>query len=549
MEKSPSSNLTPEAQKRLEALHKPYYDEVYGDAKRLSELDKQGLAEQSLEEASAYDRHMEGMAQLPNDDPASEKGAETRRTEFIDQIQDLNNQSSPALERDARMWDEAYEMNNEFDANKIVEAEAHQAAIQAKIDANPQLRRVEMMTRELTELKSSLASLDADEATKQQSHVDDLEDRIQDLLGKYEDAEDFDREVADTLLERVVAEPNAQGEAAPITAAEKSNDSQKTENQTHEEKEVDETDPVAQASDIANSLSDSKVQEALEANPDTAKAVADALTEAQRLAEEPVSTPEDTDNTSDARLKQPTKMPTGPTLTERLESEENGGSTASKEVVLVKSLPSNEVAVRPEDQSKDKADLSDPSIASVDVNGNPLYFNDKFVQRMEQGGSFKRAWGSLREKIANRERGRKGLKVALGMMAGLTMAAGIAGALSGDKAPSENHDVDSGTSASADPSKGTETKPTPPAPTETQSAHDKLLKSEAWNIPQGGGGEQMMNRLHVDKSIWYENEAEFQKKYPGEAYWMQDGHVGLRDPGALPMSAREFWVTKIEQQK
>ena len=79
------------------------------------------------------------------------------------------------------------------------------------------------------------------------------------------------------------------------------------------------------------------------------------------------------------------------------------------------------------------------------------------------------------------------------------------------------------------------------------TAHAELLNSDAWNIPKGSGGEALMDRLGVDKSVWYEHQNEFLDRFPNEAYRMADGNVGFDDPGRLSKNAIDFWAQYAEK--
>lgn len=70
---------------------------------------------------------------------------------------------------------------------------------------------------------------------------------------------------------------------------------------------------------------------------------------------------------------------------------------------------------------------------------------------------------------------------------------------------------------------------------------NELLDSTAWNIPEGSGGEALMDRLGVDKSVWYEHQNEFLQQFPDEAYRMPDGNVGFDNSGRLSREAIDFW--------
>lgn len=67
-----------------------------------------------------------------------------------------------------------------------------------------------------------------------------------------------------------------------------------------------------------------------------------------------------------------------------------------------------------------------------------------------------------------------------------------------------------------------------------------------FKIPEGSGGEALMDRLGVDKQVWYDNQNEFLRKFPNEAYRMSDGNVGFADNGRLSKDAIKFWAKKSD---
>jgi hypothetical protein len=538
MEKSPSSNLTPEAAKRLEALKQPYNDEVYGDAETLGQLDKEGLAKQRLEEASAYDRHMEEMAQRSNYDPASEKGAQARRNEFIDSLDNLNNQPSAALEHDSQMLDEAHEMNEQFDTNKVAEAKAHEAAVQAKINSDPQLRRVEMMANELSELKASTASLDADEATKQLNRADELEKQITDLLGKYEDVEGFDREAADTLLERVAAEPEAP-KVSKIPEVEEPKEDKAEEAQ--EVQEVDETDPESQMEDIVATLNDPQVK----VNSETQEAIAEELRAVRRLADENIQAElaarvkaengADTNNldqATDAHF-----VPTGRSVGGLAETfDRNTLAAKSKEVD--EQEPQDVVSGEQKlyfDDSKYKAESN--WVEKI-AESHPVSTLKGLYSRLRK--RFVEARASQNEQGTEGSKERKGLKrIGKALGAAAIVGGSILGvaALFGDKGPAEH--VDSGTNAPANPNAGSSETQAKPTTTETQNkwSHD------ARTVVKGEGLYQTYEDMGIPRAEWpgLMNKM-LHSKDPNittYTYKMQDGNLGWSAPSKNATSVLE----------
>lgn len=75
---------------------------------------------------------------------------------------------------------------------------------------------------------------------------------------------------------------------------------------------------------------------------------------------------------------------------------------------------------------------------------------------------------------------------------------------------------------------------------------------ESLNIPQGGGGEQLLQAINrefwpngvmaIDQSAWYDIEDQLVRDYPQDFYRMADGHVGLMRPGYISEQAKNGLV-------
>ncbi|OYX42547.1 hypothetical protein B7Y94_03170 [Candidatus Saccharibacteria bacterium 32-49-12] len=66
------------------------------------------------------------------------------------------------------------------------------------------------------------------------------------------------------------------------------------------------------------------------------------------------------------------------------------------------------------------------------------------------------------------------------------------------------------------------------------------LPQEAFNIPEGGGGEALFEKLGLDGANWYKIENELLDTFPNDFYRMENGHVGIARPGLLPQEVRDF---------
>jgi len=203
-------------------------------------------------------------------------------------------------------------------------------------------------------------------------------------------------------------------------------------------------------------------------------------------------------------------------------------------------------------------DTTDNTVATTSVNSELLGINPKYksdsnrLERLAEGIDLKNLKKAMKRageifKFKGRERGSKGTKMALGAIAGIGLIVGgafIAKAVTNNNSPEK---VTAGTSATPNPSPSeSQAKPTETAEKTDPTA--EILKSDAWNIPKGSGGEALIQRLGVDKGVWYANEEEFVKEFPGEAFRMNDRHIGLANPGALSPNAIQFWANKAQQK-
>lgn len=71
------------------------------------------------------------------------------------------------------------------------------------------------------------------------------------------------------------------------------------------------------------------------------------------------------------------------------------------------------------------------------------------------------------------------------------------------------------------------------------AAPEVIVPNEAFNIPDGGGGEQLFNGLGIDTAKWYANEDSLLANFPNDFYRMDGGHVGIARPGYLSQGAQD----------
>ena len=82
-------------------------------------------------------------------------------------------------------------------------------------------------------------------------------------------------------------------------------------------------------------------------------------------------------------------------------------------------------------------------------------------------------------------------------------------------------------------------KPEPALVDEAVPVPEAIVPNEAFNIPSGGGAEQLFNRLNINPSKWYANQESFLANFPKDFYRMDGGGVGIAHPGYLSQGAQE----------
>lgn len=60
------------------------------------------------------------------------------------------------------------------------------------------------------------------------------------------------------------------------------------------------------------------------------------------------------------------------------------------------------------------------------------------------------------------------------------------------------------------------------------------------NVLNGEGGESLLDRNDIDSSSWYGFQDDLMNRYPDEFYRMEDGNVGLQNPGNLSTGAQQY---------
>lgn len=404
-------------------------------------------------------------------------------------------------------------------------------------------------------------------------HEQRAKDQFDRLVAEYEEREDYDPIIAAAIDELAI--PSTLEESDTDTEGhDVSSEDEEKKTSGKDKAPVDEADPASQALDLISAWNDAESRKGIKEDPEKLKALSEELAKLQKELDEAAKAADETNKKAKTLKNWGGGISALQEPKETREDEEAHHFVKDREDAHEQAIPINaefdaDVAAKEAEADKtrvhDKNEAWTEALLEQDRRDLPEDWDEALVEQEERR---LRDWDAAIEedKWRNRfqptpapqrrrfERTRSRLekmfgtptKKALGVLA-LAAATGALGwALSPDKA-ADSH-VDSGTNATATPDKPSETKTPVNAEAKPKTAHEKLLESPAWNIPNGGGGEQMMNRLHVDKGVWYANEAEFLKEHPDEAYRMSDGHVGFSDPGKLSMNSIKFWADKVEHQ-
>jgi len=251
-ETAPRSNPRLDDFEANKAAHEreQFENELYADAGKGDFSDE---ARKRVEEADAYERHMEELAKRERTPLNDDNSAEAIRARIDASYKfDADHPESRAYDQE---WDDAIAENDRHDADKMNEefdAKAKADAIEAKIAADPKLRRMNYLAEQIAELRNKPVDENADDDI---IRLKGLEDNLESYLSKYAESDDFDAELADLMIERSAAAPAAKEKEAEKTDEKKARSPEEySETDSPEQMIADisdliskETDPVKRA--------------------------------------------------------------------------------------------------------------------------------------------------------------------------------------------------------------------------------------------------------------------------------------------------------------
>jgi hypothetical protein len=170
-----------------------FESELYAEA---GSTDFSDEARNRVEEADAYERHMEEMAKRERTPLNDDNSADAIRARISATYNfDAEHPESRAYNQE---WDDAIAENEARDAKKVAEDEALVAKFAEKGSGN--LRLMDRISKEIHELRNKAVDPETDDEDARR--LDELENRLQELLERYSESEDYDPAIADMMIDR-----------------------------------------------------------------------------------------------------------------------------------------------------------------------------------------------------------------------------------------------------------------------------------------------------------------------------------------------------------
>jgi hypothetical protein len=165
-------------------------------------------AKRRVEEADAYERHMEALANNTSD--TVNWNTDWNASKDLD----LESQPSPGYEKE---WNDAVEQHR----NSKAEAEAKEADIVSKMAADVRVRQMAGIAASIAEINATQVT--ADNEARLTQALADKQDRLQDLLVKFSDTSELSAEDKDVIIGRIIDMTERQ-QAEAVSEAEQSED-------------------------------------------------------------------------------------------------------------------------------------------------------------------------------------------------------------------------------------------------------------------------------------------------------------------------------------
>lgn len=426
---------------RLEQEQLDFENAIYGEEAGITDISDE--AEQRISEADAYQAHLEKMSERPTVD-YSDSSARRETLDFAG----LNEEPTYAAEREQKVMD---------------------AALEAKFAADPKLRRLEGVSKEVHELREQLVN--ADNAEELGKKLENREDALAELLMAYTKSDDYDPALAQVFVDRTdmasldeaskkaFDEENERRAFKATLAAPKSGKEQQS-----QAEQTSETEPAKIDGSIAEVDVDDEPAVDVETETEPAKPVDAAAALSPLQTGESAHYAEYT-HTFEADPKSKSIANLGGGI-ERLRDAEAQAADAEQQADLAarEALTQQATAAAGETRPQDLTDAERERNAFLDQNANRFESNrfERFAE--DPLGTMKSAFNRLRKGFSNAYAERKARRAAgsetqddqerkrfprlnkkmTALIGGIAIAAGAVGttiALKGDSASSEHVDA------------------------------------------------------------------------------------------------------------
>lgn len=209
----------------------------------------------------------------------------------------------------------------------------------------------------------------------------------------------------------------------------------------------------------------------------------------------------------------------------------------------------------------DDEDIASASDSAIDQDAvEPTVGKELEVRENPAAEVVKKTWlNRLTEKFSKKREAKEGedrkthsLKVLGGVVIASLLLAGTA-TLSNHLRNDSDRQIEVPDNNTDDSEQQNGDKQTAPSGNHSAEANDEtmqkerkaLMESEAWNIPAGGGGEELMKQLGLTANDWYKNDLNLKlyEKF-GDTFYYGEGDIRIAKPGEIPESVKQFIINK-----
>lgn len=257
-ERQPQSNPRLENFDSNKALHEQaaFENELYGNSGEtaFSDQDKQRVIE-----GDAYERHLRAMSERPNVSDSAE---------HYDSLDYVENTHLSDIQSEAIATNE--EMKAKTEARAVNEQAEIDARMENLVQNSPHVRQMIMIAKDINTISQSTFNSDNEAALS--AALKDKEDRLQELLLKFGDSDEFDKADIQEMSDRIIDMTSTDESSEVVSSDEDEEPEQGAEISKSAEVVQTEPEPEADASDEGHDTSEEQVDEISEPSSEVEQA-------------------------------------------------------------------------------------------------------------------------------------------------------------------------------------------------------------------------------------------------------------------------------------